>query len=140
MLSAATLESATARIRSPSGVKILDQAAKIALKICGKTNEMSQSNILMIQFTTHANQGQVVLKTIRWDSIALVWHGNRNASHTGTRSGPITVGGGNKNVEHEHMQIQCLTQGCAYYAVFVCAAVGRMQHESCQYREDLCRE
>lgn len=59
MLSAATLESATARIRSPSGVWILDQAAKIALKIRGKTNEMSQSNRLMIQFTTHANQGQV---------------------------------------------------------------------------------
>lgn len=57
MLSAATLESATARIRSPSGVKILDQAAKIALEIRGKTNEMSQSKKLMIQFTiTHLCQ------------------------------------------------------------------------------------
>ena len=57
MLSAATLESATARIRSPSGVKILDQAAKIALEIRGETNEMSQSNKLMIQFTiTHLCQ------------------------------------------------------------------------------------
>ena len=34
MLSAATFESATAKMRSPSGEKILDQAAKIAQATC----------------------------------------------------------------------------------------------------------